>query len=51
MSTIKAFRDELNNLLKNKELTKEILNKPDDPNSIKMDFKYQRQLLSNIIFL
>merc|ERR1739836_271655 len=41
MQTIKSFKNELENFLKNKTLTIEQLNKAENSGSIKMDFKYQ----------
>ncbi len=41
ISTITLFKEELQNILKNKILTIEQLNKPHNYDNIKMDFKYQ----------
>ena len=41
MNTVRILRDQLNVFLKNKNLTMDMLNRQDDPESIRMDFKYQ----------
>ena len=41
MNTVKILKDQLKLFLKNKNLTMDMLNRQDDPESIRMDFKYQ----------
>ncbi len=42
MSTVKLLKEELKKLLKNKQITKELLSKPESSETIKMDYKFQK---------